>query len=209
MFLRFSLVFSKRPRKRRTGFKTSSKRKRDRGRDTHPRPRPRLNSQPQGPLRWFQTGVFPDLDLSVRICPFLSFLFRSIRKGGSFFTAWDCETRGLETGNPPCMGKECIVLWRDLCWGAGWWVLGRVRVAGYENPGFRNRQQLGTGEAFLLTVGAFLLTVKLLCLQSLKAHNLRHFPTVSRKAPAVSKEAKTVSKKAPTVSKKAKIVNCK
>ena len=28
---------------------------------------------------------------------------------------------------------------------------------------------LGGGEAFLLTVGAFLLTVKLLCLQSLKA----------------------------------------
>ena len=65
------------------------------------------------------------------------------------------------------------------------------------------------GEAFLLTVGACLLTVKLLCLQSLKALIRRTFPTVSKKAPTVSKEAKTVSKKAPIVSKKAKIVNCK
>ena len=32
------------------------------------------------------------------------------------------------------------------------------------------------GEAFLLTVGAFLLTVKLLCLQSLKALIRRTFP---------------------------------
>ena len=32
------------------------------------------------------------------------------------------------------------------------------------------------GEAFLLTVGAFLLTVKLLCLQSLKALLRRTFP---------------------------------
>ena len=32
------------------------------------------------------------------------------------------------------------------------------------------------GEAFLLTVGAFLLTVKLLCLQSLKALTRRTFP---------------------------------
>ena len=47
------------------------------------------------------------------------------------------------------------------------------------------------GEAFLLAVGAFLLTVKLLCLQSL------------------NRKAKTVSKKAETVSKKAKIGNCK
>ena len=35
---------------------------------------------------------------------------------------------------------------------------------------------LGIGEAFLLTVGAFLLTVKLLCLQSLKALIRRAFP---------------------------------
>ena len=40
--------------------------------------------------------------------------------------------------------------------------------------GFGN--QFGEGEAFLLTVGAFLLTVKLLCLQSLKALIRYTFP---------------------------------
>ena len=34
----------------------------------------------------------------------------------------------------------------------------------------------GKGEAFLLTVGAFFLTVELLCLQSLKARIRRAFP---------------------------------
>ena len=63
------------------------------------------------------------------------------------------------------------------------------------------------GEALLLTVGAFLLTVKLLRLQSLKAPT--RFPIVSKEAPIVSKKAKIVSQKAPTVSKKAKTVNCK
>ena len=54
-------------------------------------------------------------------------------------------------------------------------------------------------EAFLLTVGAFLLTVKLLCLQSLKALiRWMHFPTVSTEAPTVSNKAKTVSKRAPS-----------
>ena len=38
------------------------------------------------------------------------------------------------------------------------------------------RPQKISGEAFLLTVGAFLLTVKLLCLQSLKALIRRTFP---------------------------------
>ena len=47
------------------------------------------------------------------------------------------------------------------------------------------------GEAFLFTFGVFLLTVKLLCLQSLKGL------------------IRGTSKKAPTVSKKAKIGNCK
>ena len=37
------------------------------------------------------------------------------------------------------------------------------------------------GEVFLLTVGAFLLTVKLLCLQSLRALIRTHFPAVSKK----------------------------
>ena len=55
------------------------------------------------------------------------------------------------------------------------------------------------GEVFLLTVGAFLLTVKLLCLQSLKALIKHTFP-LSKKTPTVSK--KIVSKEAPTVSKK-------
>ena len=43
---------------------------------------------------------------------------------------------------------------------------------------FRERQktQKSRGEAFLLTVGAFLLTVKLLCLQSVKALIRRIFP---------------------------------
>ena len=36
------------------------------------------------------------------------------------------------------------------------------------------------GEAFLLTIGAFVLTIKLLCIQSLKAL-LKHFPIVSKK----------------------------
>ena len=40
----------------------------------------------------------------------------------------------------------------------------------------RNKGAKKTGEAFLLTVGAFLLTVKLLCLQSLKALIRRTFP---------------------------------
>ena len=77
-----------------------------------------------------------------------------------------------------------------------------------ESPGGQRESQK-VGEACLLTVGAFSLTVKLLCLQSLKALIRRTFPTVSKKAPTVSKKAKIVSKKAPTVSKKAKIVNCK
>ena len=38
------------------------------------------------------------------------------------------------------------------------------------------KQALRPGEAFLPTVGAFLLTVKLLCLQSLKALIRRTFP---------------------------------
>ena len=38
------------------------------------------------------------------------------------------------------------------------------------------RRQFEKGEAFSLTVGAFLLTVKLLCLQSLKALIRRAFP---------------------------------
>ena len=65
------------------------------------------------------------------------------------------------------------------------------------------------GEAFLLTVGAFLLTVKLLCLQSLRPllDALSHCK--QKNAPIVSGNAKAVIKKAPTVSKEAKIVNCK
>ena len=52
-------------------------------------------------------------------------------------------------------------------------LLSRGAFAGQENlvSGDSNR-----GEAFLLTVGAFLLTVKLLCLQSLKALVRRTFP---------------------------------
>ena len=38
------------------------------------------------------------------------------------------------------------------------------------------RAHFSAGEAFLLIVGAFLLTVKLLCLQSLKALIRRTFP---------------------------------
>ena len=56
-----------------------------------------------------------------------------------------------------------------------------------------------------------MLTVKLLCLESLKALIGLTFPlaTVRKKAPTVIKIAKAVSTKAPIVSKKAKIVNCK
>ena len=78
-----------------------------------------------------------------------------------------------------------------------------------ESNGPLTRIHLKRGEAFLLTVGVFLLTVKLLCLQSLKGSCWTRFPTVSKKAPTASKEAKAVSKKAKIVSKKAKIVNCK
>ena len=63
------------------------------------------------------------------------------------------------------------------------------------------------GKLFLLTVGAFLLTVKLLCLQSRKALIARTFP--SKKARIASNKAKIVSEKAPIISKEAKIVNCK
>ena len=71
------------------------------------------------------------------------------------------------------------------------------------------------GEAFLLTVGAFLLAVKLFCLQALKTLIRRTFPLRTKKALIVSKEAEvelatvvskkssTVSGKLPTVSKKA------
>ena len=46
---------------------------------------------------------------------------------------------------------------------------------GFPNP------KIFMGEAFLLTVGAFLLTVKLLCLQSLKALIRRTFPLRAKK----------------------------
>ena len=64
-----------------------------------------------------------------------------------------------------------------------------------------------SGEAFLLTVGAFLVTVQLLCLQSLRPllDALSHCKQKS--FPTVSKKAEIVSKKAPIVSKKAKVVN--
>ena len=42
--------------------------------------------------------------------------------------------------------------------------------------GIQKRAPLETEEVFLLTVGAFLLTVKLLCLQSLKALIRHTFP---------------------------------
>ena len=71
-------------------------------------------------------------------------------------------------------------------------------------------------EAFLLTVGAFLLTVELLCLQSVEVlvrHSfLLRSSTVSKKARAVSKKApkhnckqktSALSRKLPTVSNKA------
>ena len=64
------------------------------------------------------------------------------------------------------------------------------------------------GEAFLLAVGAFLLTVELLCLQSIEVPFLTHFPTVSKKASTVHKKAKTVSKKAKAPSKKDPQHNC-
>ena len=50
------------------------------------------------------------------------------------------------------------------------------------------------GEAFLPTVEAFLLTVKLLGLQSLKALIRRTFPFVSKKLQLQVKKAKAVSK---------------
>ena len=49
------------------------------------------------------------------------------------------------------------------------------------NASFLGSEDFFQGEAFLLTVGAFLLTVKLLCLQSLKALIKHTFPTVSKK----------------------------
>ena len=49
---------------------------------------------------------------------------------------------------------------------------------------------------FLLTVGAFLLTVELLCLQSIKVLLRGTFP-LSQKPPTVRKQAPIVSKKAP------------
>ena len=45
-----------------------------------------------------------------------------------------------------------------------------------ENPPEKTPPKMKRGKLFLLTVGAFLLTVKLLCLQSLKALIRRTFP---------------------------------
>ena len=55
-------------------------------------------------------------------------------------------------------------------------------------------EKLVLGEALLLTVGAFLFTVKLLCLQSLNALNRRTFPLCAKNQ-IVSKKAEIVSKK--------------
>ena len=61
------------------------------------------------------------------------------------------------------------------------------------------------GGIFLLTVGAFLLTVKLLCLQSLKARIRRAFSHCKTNL-TVSRQAKTVSKqKTPIASQTAKV----
>ena len=65
------------------------------------------------------------------------------------------------------------------------------------------------GEAFLLTVGAFLLTAELLYLQSIEVlfgHTLP-IDNVSKRAPIVSRRAPTVSKKlkSTTVSKEAQL----
>ena len=57
-------------------------------------------------------------------------------------------------------------------------------------------------EAFLLTVGAFLLTVELLCLQSVELLLRHSFPTVSKEAQLQVNKAKIVSEEAQTVSKK-------
>ena len=62
-----------------------------------------------------------------------------------------------------------------------------------ESGGFAQIDSQKKGKAFLLTDGAFLLTVKLLCLQSLEAL-IR--PTVSKEAPTVSTKAKAISRKA-------------
>ena len=56
----------------------------------------------------------------------------------------------------------------------------------------------------MLTVGAFLLTVELLRLQSLKALIRHKAKIVSEKAPIVSKKTQILRGRAPTVSTKAK-----
>ena len=64
------------------------------------------------------------------------------------------------------------------------------------------------GEAFLLTPEAFVLTVELLCLQSVEVLLRRTFPLQAiRKAPTISKEAPSVSikLKSTTVSTKARL----
>ena len=64
------------------------------------------------------------------------------------------------------------------------------------------------GEGFLLTVGAFVLTVELLACSLFRrfldadTHCKKNLPTVSTKAPTVSKITPTVSRKLPIVSKK-------
>ena len=57
-------------------------------------------------------------------------------------------------------------------------------------------------------LGAFLLTVKLLCLQSLKAL-IRRTSHCEQKSSNCEQKAEIVSEKAATVTKKAEIVNCK
>ena len=119
--------------------------------------------QNQGPLN----GGFPDLDLSFLFYPLLSFLGLS-----RFF--WDLPDL---LGDSPDLSFASFSAYKSTYEEQSRkgprhnLDLSRKK---WETPRFSFPQNLG--EAFLLIVGASLLTVKLLCSQSLKALLRRTFP---------------------------------
>ena len=88
---------------------------------------------------------------------------------------WDCRSRGPKTPFAPSLSTLGHVGCLGTC----------TRPAGSQIMcGDRSETRRQKGEVFLLTVGAFLLTAKLLCLQLLDAlsHCKQKAPTASRKA---------------------------
>ena len=88
------------------------------------------------------------------------------------FPAWRAQTLPANGGSNriPVHGRSVLCLSASI-WGHCSQVLVLQAFGGPKCCETKER-----GEAFLLTVGAFLLTVRLLCLQSLKARIRRTFP---------------------------------